>query len=1016
MPVCVLAQRDGGYNQKGKTQKLLVQLEHLTLEDGLPTNVVNCGIHGKEGFIWLGTREGLVRYDGKVFKTFTRKNGLLSNNVTRIAQVDEEWLWVLCGNNSFDNNLGGEFLLFNTNTYECIPLKQAFPRVDVPSFKDVRLYQDTALILYSKASRFYTYSRHTGLRALPIICDTDNNFLPSEDGKVWVSQIDTIERGDFKIFHFDFNGKINYDVDLKGLSKSPFFMVGFTQNGRPIGTVHFTENDKQVLASFEENGTMVPLTSNIKNPQHTDNLYRFCGANIQLEGQPAVLFRPRGQGVHLLRQGELPLQLLSQQESAEIPIGNLRRKVFTSGPQTIWWCTSEGLFKLSLRHDRFTKYFNAGVLGKAESIRGILADTEWDICASSDQQGVVCQLRKRLSHRIGSEQAMFLMKQNDNFYFNREGVVFEYQREQNILTEHKVWDIGDLWSAFVDAKGNWWYGGGKGVRKANGWNGEQEDFTEKLFAQIEGQAITLQIFEADERIWFVTSKGLFFYDAKTDKTGRVDSDFLADIHHVHLAGQTWWISTNGHGLIRWDKKRSSFKKYSTEDGLSSNTLYACLGDEFGNLWVSSNYGLMQIDTATFAITTYSEEDGLPHHEFNRVSWHKDESGHLYFGGLNGLVKVKPKDFLDTRDGYAAPLRISSFSQYDEASQRLLDLTADVRTHKKIVLKPENGFFTLNVKLLDYKSDRKQYSYRFEGLQEKWTFLEDDVLQIGDLPFGNYLLKLKGRNQRGEWSSSQLSLEVAVLRPFYLTWWFITLAAIVLLASIFAFVKWRTWRLKQESTRLQHTVDQQTEELQKSVAQKDVLLREIHHRVKNNLQIISSLLNLERTAGHDEKTLALIQEARHRIKSMALIHKNLYQHDDLSNILIKDYFKELMSGLSSSYGRRKRGVTYTIESEIEALEVDTAIPIGIIATEVVTNAYKYAFEEADDGLIKLDFKETDNGYNLVISDNGPGLPDAFLSLESKSLGLRLIKLLIGQLKGTVRVDNSEGTAFIFEFPK
>lgn len=1012
-----MSQTEGSYAAKNRnTQKLLVELEHLTLEDGLPTNVVNCGIHGKEGFVWLGTREGLARYDGKVFKTFTRENGLISNNVTRIAQVDDEWLWVLCGHNSFDNNLGGDFLLFNTSTFECIPLQSAFPDVEIPSFKDVKLYGDTALILYGNSGEFYTYSQYAGLKALPIICDTDNNFLPSPDGKIWVSKIDTVERGDFKIFHFDFEGNIHYDIDIKGLSKGPFFIVGFTENHRPVGTVHFAKTDQQVLASFTEDGTMLPLTSNIKNRQNSDNVYRFGGANIQLNSHPAILFRPRGQGVHLLRQRQPPMQLLSESESAEIPIGNLRRIVFTSGDQTIWWCTPEGLFKLSLRRDRFTKYFHAGVLGKAESMRGILAETEWDICASSDQRGVVCQLSKRLSRQIGSEQAMFLMKRNGHLYFNREGVVFQYQPQQNILSEHKVWDIGDLWSAFVDAQGHWWYGGGKGVRRAKGWNGEQEDFTEKLFAQIKGQVVTLQIFEADERIWFVTSKGLFFYDSAADKAERINSDFLTDVHHVLHTDQTWWISTNGNGLIEWDKQADRFKQYSTEDGLSSNTLYACLDDEFGNLWVSSNYGLMQIDTATFSVTTYSEEDGLPHYEFNRVSWHKDELGQLYFGGLNGLVKVNPKDFLDRRDSYDAPLRISSFFQYDEASQRLIDLTADLRTQKKIVLKPENGFFTLNVKLLDYKDDRKQYIYRFEGLQDEWTFLEDDILQIGDLPFGEYVLKLKGRNQRGEWSSSELSLDVAVLRPFYLTWWFLTLSSLVLVISIFGFVKWRTWRLKQESVRLQQTVDEQTEELQKSVAQKDVLLREIHHRVKNNLQIISSLLNLERTAGHDEKTLALIQEARHRIKSMALIHKNLYQHDDLSNILVKDYFKELMSGLSSSYGRRKRGVTYSIESEIEALEVDTAIPIGIIATEVVTNAYKYAFKDADEGLIKLDFKEADNNYTLIISDTGPGLPDEFMSLESKSLGLRLIKLLIGQLKGSVRVNNHDGTAFIFEFPK
>ena len=230
------------------------------------------------------------------------------------------------------------------------------------------------------------------------------------------------------------------------------------------------------------------------------------------------------------------------------------------------------------------------------------------------------------------------------------------------------------------------------------------------------------------------------------------------------------------------------------------------------------------------------------------------------------------------------------------------------------------------------------------------------------------------------------------------------------------MRWRTWRLKQERKRLRQKVDEQTEELQKSVAQKDVLLREIHHRVKNNLQVISSLLNLERTAGHDAKTLELIMEARHRIKSMALIHKNLYQHDDLSSILMKEYFEELISGLHASYARKKKKVSYAVQCNVESLEVDTAIPLGIMVTEVVTNSFKYAFGEMDEGLVELSFREDRVSYNLVVSDNGPGLPDEYLQLRTKSLGLRLIKLLIGQLKGQVRVENKNGTAFIFEFPK
>lgn len=994
----------------------MVKLDHFTIEEGLPTNVVNCGIEDREGFIWLGTREGLVRYDGQSFKTFTTKEGLLSNSITRIAQVEDDWLWILCGLNSFDNNLGGEFMLFNTTTYQCLTLTEKFPNVEVPYFRHLCHYQDTALILYSKESRFYTYSPHVGLQALDLVYDTDNNFLVSANGLIWVSKISGKGRGDFKVFCFDFEGHILEEIEVVNIAREPFFIVGFNENHRPIGTVHFDADSRQVLAQLEVDGALVSVTNGITDNTQVEKLYQFCGATIELKTGQHLFFRPKGEGVYLRQPKGTLEQILTEEESADIPIGNLRASLFTSHAEIIWWCTPEGLFKLSLKKDRFRKYLNNSHLGKVESIRGILVDEDGAMYASSDQQGVVGLNEHGVGHSFSHEQAFFILKNDDKLYYNWEGIVFQYDLKTKETLWQKVGDVGDLWSACVDSKGNWWFGGGRGVKWAPTWNGDQIDLTKKLFAGIDGQVFTLQIFEADEKIWFVTTKGLFAYEPDSGESERVGAEWMTDVHHVCQGTHYWWISTNGNGLIRWNRRQNKFRQFTSQEGLSSNTLYACLEDDLGHIWVSGNYGLMRIDTTHYEVITYTDEDGLPHNEFNRVSWYKDSKGQLYFGGLNGFVKVKPGDFSEVRKPYSAPLQVSSFFQYDEAQQKLADFTTQIRRTNRIVVTPNTGFFALKVNLLDYKDDKKQYSYQIEDLQTEWTWLEENVLQMGDLPFGTHQLRLRGRNQRGEWSSHELAFELLVLRPFYLTWWFVVIIIVVLVGSVVGVVRWRTWRLKQDRERLQQTVDEQTEELRRSVVQKDVLLREIHHRVKNNLQVISSLLNLERTAGHDAKTLGLIMEARHRIKSMALIHKNLYQHDDLANILMNEYFKELFSGLHASYAIKKKKVEYAINCQVDALEVDMAIPLGIMTTEVVTNSFKYAFGEKDEGLVELSFTEDENVYQLVISDNGPGLPDEYLELQSKSLGLRLIKLLIGQLKGQVTVKNKRGTAFIFEFPK
>lgn len=209
-----------------------------------------------------------------------------------------------------------------------------------------------------------------------------------------------------------------------------------------------------------------------------------------------------------------------------------------------------------------------------------------------------------------------------------------------------------------------------------------------------------------------------------------------------------------------------------------------------------------------------------------------------------------------------------------------------------------------------------------------------------------------------------------------------------------------------------TVRKQAEEhIKASLKEKEVLLKEIHHRVKNNLQIISSLLNLQSGYIQDKFAGEIFKESRNRVKSMALIHEKLYLSKDLARIDFAEYVRHLTTHLLRSYGANARAVRLSIDIEKILLDIDTAIPCGLIVNELVTNSLKYAFPPGVEGEIQITMhQESDGQLALVVRDNGAGLPPNFNFNNTGSLGLQLVSTLTDQLEGTIQLNRTGGTTF------
>ena len=215
--------------------------------------------------------------------------------------------------------------------------------------------------------------------------------------------------------------------------------------------------------------------------------------------------------------------------------------------------------------------------------------------------------------------------------------------------------------------------------------------------------------------------------------------------------------------------------------------------------------------------------------------------------------------------------------------------------------------------------------------------------------------------------------------------------------------------------------QAEEQIKISLHEKEVLLKEIHHRVKNNMQVISSLLNLQAGYIQNQEMLRLFKESEGRIRSMALIHEKLYQTEDLAQIDFAEYIPSLTNHLMSAYASMATAVALRLNIEHITLGLDAAIPCGLIINELASNALKHAFVKRERGDLMIDFHRkngrrhsAEDGLILSVKDNGIGLPENFDFRQSTSLGLQLVMALVKQLNGKITHYHRNGTQFRIEF--
>jgi len=215
--------------------------------------------------------------------------------------------------------------------------------------------------------------------------------------------------------------------------------------------------------------------------------------------------------------------------------------------------------------------------------------------------------------------------------------------------------------------------------------------------------------------------------------------------------------------------------------------------------------------------------------------------------------------------------------------------------------------------------------------------------------------------------------------------------------------------------LRNKVNSKTSEVQTSLKEKEVLLREIHHRVKNSLAIISGLIELQLDSTDSKEALTVLQNSQTRIQSVGLIHEKLYLTDSFSDIDLDHYIKDLVQAIHGTFTKYKDDVELFFDVERIELDIDRVIPCGLLINELVVNAFKHAFTQGQKGRLEITLRKQNENVVLKVSDNGPGLSKEFGKESDESLGSMLINSFTTQLNAEMKVDSKNGASFTFTFP-
>ncbi len=979
-------------------------------ENGLAHREVNVIFQDRRDFMWFGTRFGLNRFDGTTFTTYTReKNGLDFNDIQSIAQDADGLLWLM-------GPVGKSTItLFDPLTGVATSFQKRFHRSRLmhPTWaKQFLLGSPDGSIVFvdNQPAKLNVYHPKTGLRtvALPQYTTLALAAVTTRN-TIWVfaDQTRLVEvTMDGRVLHTYDHPKAIYACVGQHQASADFFYRSTTSTGPegPIDKLYKIDGagHRQTLspAPIESEKIIYPL------------VYRFNPSGLRWNGCQ----------LHDAT-GRVLVDITSQLADGLIE----DRSFFRDKSGGMWLGTSFGLYQTRISQNYFQRLFYQSGTGKRPAVRGITAVGDMLYTNLENDLGLFASRRSGASARrlLGKPQALLSLSGNPagKLYLADGYTLIAYDYRTTKSTVMPLPGTGHIWTIhpFSTNPHRLLAGGDPGLWLVDPDSNRITPFRGyNQFPEL-AQAHVLHI-GADRQgtIWLCATTGLYTVDPQRGVTarywrgGKGAFKLPADSyqHFYQDAGGRYWLATANAGLVRWDRTRSRYRQFERADGLNNDNIYAVYADHRGHLWLSSDNGIMQFDPLRLTTRTYTVQEGITHNEFNRIAHYQDTQGRLYFGGLNGVTAFDPRDFEAEPTLPALPLRVVSFRQFDADRDTLVDNTGELLKTGQLTLQPDDRSSILHFALLNYTDAQKNtYAYQFRGLNDIWHQQTEPFLRLGNLPYGDYQLLIRGQAADGRLSSATLSIGVHVLRPFYLRGWFVFPLVFLLLGGLWAWGQWRAWQYQQAQIRLQTQIDEatqvitrQAQDLQQLDETKSRFFANISHEFRTPLTVILGMAdNLSQQNAPQLRQSSILIERNGR-NLLRLINQLL----DLSRLeagqmplkLVRTDLIPFIRYLGESFHSiaRVKGVRLTVHAEEDSCEADfNPDKLQDMLTNLLGNALKFtppgghvrcevATQTRWQPLTPAGYHETltpthhlnDPWIQITVSDTGPGIDPASLT--------------------------------------
>ena len=510
--------------------------------------------------------------------------------------------------------------------------------------------------------------------------------------------------------------------------------------------------------------------------------------------------------------------------------------------------------------------------------------------------------------------------------------------------------------------------------------------------QIEFASVLTRFFleKDDGSIWVATDKnGLFLisHDGRVLKNlNTTSSPALSNDHLLALyydADSTLWIGTFGGGLNRFDEEPNTIRIYDQKEGLANDNVTGILSDEQGNIWASTYNGLSCLRRNEGSIQNFYQEDGLSNNEFNYISFYKDRKGRLWFGGMNGVQYFNATEILEQRPN--PPMSFTGFSRYNRQLDSLQTILLGDKAITPIWISPYDSYFQLTWALPNYfKPERNRYFVWLEGLEDDWSYIGNSpTVRFHKLPAGDYVLHIKGADSKGNWSVSELSVPIHVAQIFFKTWWFILSCLVVIGTIVFAFVQYRLQRLldmERMRTRIAGDLHDEVGSMLSGLAMQAEIMELDQQK--------SDPARLHRISEISRMTLSKMRDVVWSIDSR------------------RDQVKDLLDRMRENAEEMLTPKDIIFQFDLGELSPEKKLPVDVrqhlflFYKEAINNIVKHSNATA----VNIRFGQFSDHFELTIHDNGSGVVQG---APSSGFGLQNLEMRADKLGATFHLNKENG---------